>query len=314
MNTPQEHPGTRLRALMHRQLAVMPGAFNGLVARAVADAGFQATYVSGGAVSAASGVPDIGLRTLDHFTRVIREVADGSGLPLIADADTGFGEGEMTARTVVEYSRAGAAGCHLEDQVFPKRCGHLEGKTLVATEHFCEKLEYACKARDGSTNGQFIVCARTDAAAIEGLEGAIARATAYVHAGADMIFPEALTEESHFAEFARAMQQLAGDAPTGGPYLLAHMSEFGKTPVIHHDRLRELGYHCCIHPVSTLRLAMGAIIPALARLRTEGTIESSLQSMQSRNDLYALLGYNPGEPWTFPNSPQHAEDTQSVPG
>jgi methylisocitrate lyase len=297
---------------MQRQLAVMPGAFNGLVARAVADAGFHATYVSGGAVSAASGVPDIGLRTLDHFTRIIREVADGSGLPLIADADTGFGEGEMTARTVVDYSRAGAAGCHLEDQVFPKRCGHLEGKTLVPIDHFCEKLAFAAGARDESTGGQFIVCARTDAAAVEGIDRAIERDAAYVEAGADMIFPEALTQESHFVRFAEAMRKLPGDAPNGGPYLLAHMSEFGKTPVIRHDTLWQHGFHCCIHPVSTLRLAMGAIVPALARLRSEGTIESSLDSMQTRKDLYALLGYTPGEPWTFPNAPSNAPDAQSV--
>jgi methylisocitrate lyase len=287
---------------MQDQLAVMPGAFNGLVARAVAQAGFRATYVSGGAISAASGVPDIGLRSLDHFTSIIREVAQSSGLPLIADADTGFGEGEMTARTITEYNNAGAAGCHIEDQVFPKRCGHLEGKTLVSIEHFQEKLRMAAQARDECSDGQFILCARTDAAALEGLDGAIKRATAYVDAGADMIFPEALTEESHFVDFASAMRKLPGDAPNGGPYLLAHMSEFGKTPVIHHGKLRELGYHCCIHPVTTLRLAMGAIVPALQSIMATGTVEPILDKMQSRKDLYALLGYTPGQPWEFPNS------------
>ena len=161
------HPGARLRALMDDHCVALPGAFNGIVARAVADAGFEGCYVSGAAVSACAGVPDIGLLTLDHFARVVREVADGSGLPVLADADTGFGEFEMLTRTVWEYHRAGAAGLHIEDQVFPKRCGHLDDKTLISTDAMQAKVAAAAAARDACSGGGFLVCARTDARGVE---------------------------------------------------------------------------------------------------------------------------------------------------
>jgi len=344
-----------------------PGAFNGLVARAVARAGFDATYVSGAAVTASSGVPDVGVRGLEHFARVIREVADGSGLPLIADADTGFGEGEMVTRTVWEYHRAGAAGFHIEDQVFPKRCGHLEGKRLVAIDHFQEKVACAAAARDsidgaaqtsggtgvppvqgsgapggtgvppversgapggtgvppversgapGGTGvppvqgrGSFIVCARTDARGVDGLDAAIERAGAYVDAGADMIFPEGLTSEEEFGRFAEAMR---GRGPAlsrrGGPFLLANMTEFGKTPILPVSRFDELGYDYVIFPVTTLRLAMKVVAEGLATLRRDGSAEALLDRMQTRQELYDLLDYTPGEEWRFPSPASESSD------
>ncbi|MCC7388839.1 MAG: isocitrate lyase/phosphoenolpyruvate mutase family protein [Phycisphaerales bacterium] len=302
------HPGARLRSLMDASVVAAPGAFNALVGMAVARAGFDAAYVSGGATSVAAGVPDVGLLTLEHFCRVIREVADGSGLPVLADADTGFGEAEMVRRTVIEYHRAGAAGLHLEDQVFPKRCGHLDGKALVPTDHMCEKVAWAAKASRDCSDGAFVVCARTDARGVDGMDAAVERAQAYVEAGADMIFPEGLKSEAEFGEFARAMKgdaKKGSQAPRhqgteGGPYLLANMTEFGKTPLIPLARFGEMGYDLVIYPVSMLRVAMGAVTRALATLKAEGTVGPFLGEMQTREELYGLVGYTPGEAWEFP--------------
>ncbi len=289
------HPGVRLREAMGRGVVAAPGAFNGLCARAVARAGFEACYVSGAATSVCAGVPDVGLLTLEHFASVVREVADGSGLPVLADADTGFGEAEMVRRTVFEYERAGAAGLHLEDQVFPKRCGHLDGKALVPTDHMCEKVEWAAKASRASSGGAFIVCARTDARGVDGFDAAVARAKAYVQAGAEMIFPEGLTGEDEFAAFAREVR------PGGSkPFLLANMTEFGKTPMIPLARFGEMGYHLVIFPVTLLRVAMGAVTKALETLGREGSAESLLGGMQTRKDLYDLIGYEPGRAWEWP--------------
>ncbi|QKK07749.1 MAG: methylisocitrate lyase [Planctomycetota bacterium] len=301
MTTP--HPGARLRSLMDASVVAAPGAFNALVARAVAQAGFDAAYVSGGATSVAAGVPDVGLLTLEHFCRVIREVADGSGLPVLADADTGFGEAEMTRRTVIEYHRAGAAGLHLEDQVFPKRCGHLDGKTLVPSEHMCEKVEWAAKASRDCSGGAFVVCARTDARGVDGMDAAVERAKAYVGAGADMIFPEGLKTEAEFAEFAEALRSDSAtkrQSDGGRVYLLANMTEFGKTPLISLSRFGEMGYDLVIYPVSMLRVAMGAVTRALETLKAEGTVEPLLGGMQTREELYGLVGYTPGEAWETP--------------
>lgn len=281
---------------MDRGVVAAPGAFNALVAMAVRDAGFRAAYVSGGATSVAAGVPDVGLLTLDHFTRVVREVVRGSGLPVIADADTGFGEEEMVRRTVMEYNHAGAAGLHLEDQVFPKRCGHLDGKALIPTDQAASKIAWAARAAQDCSGGDFIVCARTDAKGVEGFDAAVERAKVYTEAGATMIFPEGLTSEDEFARFAREMDGL-GDRR---PYLLANMTEFGKTPIIPLDRFGELGYDLVIYPVSTLRAAMGAVTRMLAELRETGSVAGQLEAMQSRQDLYAMVGYKPGTPWEFP--------------
>ncbi len=356
------HPGTHLRSLMDSTTVAAPGAFNALVARAITQAGFDAAYISGGAASVAAGVPDVGLLTLEHFTRLIREVADASGLPVMADADTGFGEAEMTRRTVIEYHRAGAAGLHLEDQVFPKRCGHLDGKALVPTDHMVEKIQWAAKASRDCSDGAFIICARTDARGVEGMDAAIKRARAYVEAGADMIFPEGLQSEAEFAQFAQALRSPAStsperklgspdqwgehlarpdfDSPSGSPsgspsdsssgspsrapregaggmapsptsppstppptpspYLLANMTEFGKTPLIPLPRFADLGYNLVIYPVTMLRIAMGAVTRALETLKNEGTIQQHLPEMQSRQDLYTLINYTPSTPWEFP--------------
>jgi methylisocitrate lyase len=280
---------------MDRSVVAAPGAFNALVGKAVADAGFEAAYFSGGATTVANAVPDVGILTLDHFVREIRSVAYASGLPLIADADTGFGEEEMVRRTVIEYEHAGAAGLHLEDQVFPKRCGHLDGKALVTVEQAVSKVRWAAKASQDCSDGAFIICARTDAKGVEGFDAAIERAKAYVEAGASMIFPEGLTSEQEFADFAKAMDSLGDQRP----YLLANMTEFGKTPMLTLDQFGAIGYNIVIYPVSTLRIAMGAITRALAELKQTGTLEGQLGNMQTRQELYDLVGYTPGEPFEF---------------
>lgn len=297
---------------MDKSCVAIPGAFNALCARAIARAGFEACYVSGAATSVCAGVPDVGLLTLEHFCRVIREVADGSRLPVLADADTGFGEAEMVRRTVIEYARAGAAGLHLEDQKFPKRCGHLDGKELVATDHMIEKVQWAARAARETSNPAnqqvskseeepgFIICARTDARGVEGFEQAVNRAAAYTLAGADMIFPEGLATEDEFKRFAEAMRRVKGPNPRGGPYLLANMTEFGKTPIIPLSRFEQMGYSCVIFPVSLLRVAMGAVTRALEQLKKDGSVQQLLPQMQSRQELYELINYKPGVPWEFP--------------
>lgn len=290
------HPGQTLRTLMDRSVVAAPGAFNALVARAVRRAGFDAAYVSGGALSVAGGVPDVGILSLDHFARVVREVSSGSGLPVIADADTGFGEEEMVRRTVLEYNHAGAAGLHLEDQVFPKRCGHLDGKALIPIEQMISKIQWAAKASIDCSKSDFMICARTDAKGVEGFDSAIERAKAYVDAGATMIFPEGLHSEDEFQRFADEMRSMGDNAP----YMLANMTEFGKTPMISLERFGELGYHIVIFPVSTLRIAMGAIERGLNELKESGTLEGQLDTMQSRKDLYDLMEYTPGSPWELP--------------
>ncbi len=293
-------PGQRLRSLLDHHCVPMPGAFNALCARAIAHAGFEAAYISGAATSVAAGVPDVGLLTCEHFCREIREAADASGLPILADADTGFGEAEMVRRTTIEYNRAGAAGLHLEDQKFPKRCGHLDGKELVPTDHMIEKVQWAAKAR-AMCDPHFVLCARTDARGVEGFEPAVNRAAAYVLAGADMIFPEGLATEEEFALFAMSMQRLNGPNPKGGPYLLANMTEFGKTPIIPVERFAAMGYSCVIFPVSLLRIAMGAVTKALEQLKADGSVSAFLPQMQTRQELYGLTGYKPGTPWEFPS-------------
>jgi len=281
---------------------MMPGAFNALCAKAIADAGFEACYISGAAESVSAGVPDVGLLTLPDFCRSIRLAHDLSGLPIIADADTGFGESEMVRRTVIEYARAGAAGLHLEDQVFPKRCGHLDGKKLVPIDHACEKIKAAAKAaRDlVSTDGRpaLIVCARTDARGVEGFGAAVERARAYLDSGAEMIFPEGLTSETEFAEFAAELRR---SVPSSGRYwLLANMTEFGRTPIIPAERFAAMGYSVVIYPVSMLRVAMGAVARALVQLKAEGSVAGVVGQMQTREQLYKTIGYTPGVEWESP--------------
>jgi methylisocitrate lyase len=291
----------KLRALMKHECVALPGAFNGFVGRMVAEHGFKGSYISGAALTASAGVPDIGLLTLDHFTRVIKEVVQVSDLPLIADADTGFGEAEMVTRTVQEYHAAGAAGLHIEDQVFPKRCGHLDGKALVSKEAFVDKVARARAAANACSGGEFIICARTDAAGVTNIDDAIDRATAYVHAGADMIFPEGLHTKDDFFKFAEAMRKLPGPAPNGGPFMLANMTEFGKTPYLPVSEFASLGFHCVIFPVSTFRSAMGGVNELLKTLKESGATEPALDKMYTRQQLYGSLQYTPGQEWTFPS-------------
>ncbi len=279
---------------MDKGCVAIPGAFNALCARAIAKHGFEACYVSGAATSVSAGVPDVGILSLEHFWRLIREVSDASGLPVLADADTGFGEGEMVRRTVIDYARAGAAGLHIEDQVFPKRCGHLDGKELVPLNDAVEKIEWGVRAAK-DVGGGFIVCARTDAKGVDGFDAAVDRAKAYASAGADMIFPEGLTSEQEFADFARKLR-----AAHPKVYLLANMTEFGKTPIIPLTKFGALGYSCVIFPVSLLRVAMGAVDRALAQLKKDGSVEGFLGQMQTRQELYGLIGYTPGVAWEYP--------------
>ena len=273
---------------MSQGTVMCPGAFNALVGRAIAAAGFDAAYISGGATANAAGVPDVGMLTLTEVCRTIREGCEASGLPVVADADTGYGEEEMIVRAVHEYERAGAAGMHLEDQVFPKRCGHLDGKKLVTTERMVENIRAAVSAKG---HGDFLVIARTDARSVVDLDEAIRRGIAYREAGADMIFPEGLSTAEEFAEFSSRCPGL----------LLANMTEFGKTPVLHIDRFSEMGYDLVIYPVTMQRVAMGAVTDALSKLRSDGDVAGVIDAMQSRHDLYDLLGYVPGEPWVHPS-------------
>ena len=281
------HPGRQLRDAMNQGVVHAPGAFNALVARAVREAGFQAVYVSGGATANVAGFPDIGLLTMTEVCRTVREIADASGLPVIADADTGYGEVEACARTVVAYERAGAAALHVEDQVFPKRCGHLDGKDLIPPEDMAAKVRTMAQSR---LSPDFVIIARTDARHVTGFEDAVKRANAYRAAGADAIFPEGLQSEQEFADFAKA---------SPGP-LLANMTEFGKTPDITVQRFGELGYSIVIHPLSMMRVAMGAVAKGLAQLKRDGSARELLGCMQTRKELYALLGYEPGREWRFP--------------
>lgn len=283
------HPGRLLRDAMASRALPAPGAFNALVARAIAHAGFPALYVSGGATANVAGYPDIGLITLTEMTRTIREISQASNLPTIVDGDTGYGEVECVIRTVIEYDRAGAAAIHLEDQVFPKRCGHLDGKDLIHCDAMCDKVSAAVKYRQ---NKDFLIIARTDARSVEGFDQAVIRANAYREAGADIIFPEGLTAESEFAEFAQRSPGL----------LLANMTEFGKTPAIPLARFEQLGYRLVIFPLSLMRLAMGEITRALAALKRDGSVESFLPKMQTRRELYDLLSYNPGSQWNYPDN------------
>ena len=294
--SPQLHPGRRLREAMSRGTVIAPGAFNALVARAVARTGFDACYVSGGATANVAGYPDIGLITLTEMTRTIREIADAAHpLPVIVDADTGYGEVECIVRTVVEYERAGAAAMHIEDQVFPKRCGHLDGKSLIPATDMADKVAAAASHR---LSDDFIIVARTDARSVSGMTDAIERANLYRRAGADMIFPEGLETEEEFAEFAKGSPGL----------LLANMTEFGKTPDVPAARFAELGYQLVIYPLSMMRLAMGHVSRGLRTLKQQGTVRDLLKDMQTRADLYDLLDYTPGTQWNYPANKAGSRD------
>lgn len=260
------------------KLVQMPGAHAPIVARAIQDAGFDGVYISGAALSADLALPDIGLTTLTEVAQRGRQIARVTELPAIIDVDTGFGEVMNAARTLQEIEEMGLAGCHFEDQVSPKRCGHLDNKVLIERDEMAQKIRAAANARKDEN---FLLMARTDAKASEGMAAAIDRAKAYVDAGADAIFPEALTTEPEYEEFRKAI-----DVP-----LLANLTEFGKTPLLTKKRLEDLGYNIAIYPVTTLRLAMKAVIDGLDAIKTDGTQSGVVDKMQTRSDLYELIHY-----------------------
>ncbi|GAB2708436.1 methylisocitrate lyase [Nocardia thraciensis] len=256
----------------------LPGAFNPLVAKLVQELGFEGVYVSGAVVSAELALPDIGLTTLSEVTERGRAIARVTDLPTLIDADTGFGEPMSAARTITLLEDAGLAGCHIEDQVNPKRCGHLDGKAVVPVEEMVRRVRAAVSAR---RDPDFVICARTDARGIEGPAAAIDRAKAYADVGADLIFTEALADASEFAKFRAAVP-----VP-----LLANMTEFGKSDLLSAERLEGLGYNAVIYPVTTLRLAMFAVEAGLREIAATGTQSGLLDTMQHRARLYELLGY-----------------------
>ncbi len=260
------------------RLLRLPGAFSPLVARIVQETGFDGVYISGAALSADQALPDIGLTTLSEVAARGGAIAQATDLPALVDADTGFGEPLNVARTTRVLEQAGLAGLHLEDQVNPKRCGHLDHKAVVSTADMVGRLRAAVDAR---TDPSFVICARTDARTVEGLGAAIDRAKAYVDAGADMIFAEAIADESELAAFRAAV-----DVP-----LLANMTEFGKSPLLDVATLERLGVNVVIYPVTTLRIAMGAVEAGLRTIAAEGTQSSIVPAMQTRARLYELLDY-----------------------
>jgi methylisocitrate lyase len=278
--TPASEKRERLRAALAADgLLRFPGAFSPLVAMMIERLGFDGVYVSGAVLSNDLGLPDIGLTTLSEVAGRAQAVARVTALPAIVDVDTGFGEAVNAARTIRLLEDAGIAGCHLEDQVQPKRCGHLEGKELVDTATMVQKVRAAASAR---SDPNFLLIARTDARAVEGLDAVVERAQAYVEAGADMIFPEALADASEFEHVRAAL-----DVP-----LLANMTEFGKSELLSARTLEQIGIDVVIYPVTTMRLAMGAVADGLRRIRDEGTQERLVERMQTRQELYELLGYN----------------------
>ena len=260
------------------KLQRFPSAFSPLVAKLIAELGFEGVYVSGAVLSADLGLPDIGLTTLTEVTGRGAQIASVTDLPTFIDADTGFGEPMSAARTVTVMEDAGLAGLHLEDQVNPKRCGHLDGKAVVPTSEMIKRIRAAVTAR---RDPNFIICARTDAAGIEGIPAAIERAKAYADAGADLIFTEALHTPADFEQFRAAVV-----TP-----LLANMTEFGKSELLTAAQLSDIGYNIVIYPVTTLRIAMGAVERGLREIDSTGTQAGLLDQMQHRSRLYELLRY-----------------------
>jgi methylisocitrate lyase len=273
-------PGRRLRDAWQRETITVPGVFNALVARLAERQGFQATYLSGAALSAAAALPDVGLLTLTEFVEAARSITQATPLPLLCDADTGFGEALNVERTVRLFESAGVAGIHLEDQQLPKRCGHLSGKVLVEAEAMAAKLRAAVAARQ---DPDFVIVARTDARGVTGFEDAVRRARLYLDAGADAIFPEALETAVEFAAFAREIK-----AP-----LLANMTEFGKSPIQELDvaALAAMGYRLVLYPLTALRVALRAAQETLAEIKQRGHQRDALARMLTRKELYELLNY-----------------------
>jgi methylisocitrate lyase len=277
----------RLRELIAKSAIMMPGVPNAAMARHVERAGFEAVYISGaGMANSTAGVPDIGLLTLTEVARLAGYIANAVGIPAIVDADTGFGGAENVARTIRELESAGLAGCHIEDQEFPKRCGHLAGKSIIDVDEMVGKIKAAVAAR---SDHDFMIIARTDARAVEDFDRAVNRAGRYLEAGADAIFPEALQSADEFRDFAKEIA-----LP-----VLANMTEFGKSPLLSFRDLSDFGYRMVIFPMSAFRVAMKASEEFLRALKQAGTQSDWLEKMQTRQELYDLLDYDPAaENWS----------------
>jgi methylisocitrate lyase len=273
----------RLRELIARGTVVLPGAFNALTAMQIERAGFDAVYVSGAGIAAARGLPDIGLLSMAEVIADAGTIARAVAIPALADADTGYGPPLSVMRTVQAFEQAGLAGLHLEDQESPKKCGHLPDKRLVSVAEMAQKIGAAVEAR---RDPDFLIISRTDARAVEGPDGAVKRARAYVDAGADAIFPEALESAEEFKAFAQALKKEGVTVS-----LVANMTEFGKTPYLTVKEFEALGYRLVLFPATALRVAAKAIETMLKELKSLGTQQRSLDKMQTRQQLYELLRY-----------------------
>ena len=276
--TPEQKRKDFRKALNSGKLLRFPGAFAPIVAQLIEDIGFDGVYISGAVLSNDLGLPDIGLTTLSEVSGRGRQISRVTNLPSIIDIDTGFGETMSVARTIIELEELGLSGCHLEDQVNPKRCGHLDNKQLVDISEMVRKVKAAA---DAKRDENFLLIARTDSRASEGLDKAIDRAKAYVDAGAEMIFPEALQGPEEFEKFRKAV-----DVP-----LLANMTEFGKSPLLDAKTLESVGFNLVIYPVTSLRLAMKAVEDAFREIKEKGTQEGLLDRMQHRKRLYEVVRY-----------------------
>ena len=276
---PVRPAGDRFRALIDRPgILAVPGAHNGMAALQARSAGFEALYLSGAAMTASMGLPDLGIITVDEVCFFIRQVVRSSGLPVLVDGDTGYGEALNVMHMVRAFEEAGAAAVHIEDQLLPKKCGHLNDKKLADVHEMAAKVAAAARARRN-----LVVVARTDAAASEGIDGAVARAKRYIEAGADAIFPEALNNAEMFRAFAKAMP---------GVKLLANMTEFGSTPFFTASEFEAMGYRMVIWPVSSLRVANKAQERLFSMLRRDGGTQNAVDQMQTRAELYAAIGYD----------------------
>jgi methylisocitrate lyase len=275
---PSEPAGTRFRRLIERSgILQLPGTHNGQAALQARAAGFEAVYLSGAAMTASMGLPDLGVITVDEVCFFIRQVSRASGLSVLVDGDTGYGEALNVMHMVRSFEDAGAGAVHIEDQLLPKKCGHLNDKRLADAHDMAAKVAAARKARR-----HLYIVARTDAAASEGMDGAVARAKLYLQAGADAIFPEAMTSADMFREFARRVE-----AP-----LLANMTEFGRTPFFTAAEFEAMGYKMVIWPVSSLRVANKAQEELFAAIRRDGGTHNMVDRMQTRTELYETIGYS----------------------
>jgi methylisocitrate lyase len=270
-------PAKLRRTLSQNRIIVAPGVFNTIVAQLAQRVGFKALYFSGGGFANSMGLADLGLTTLTEVSEAVQTITSRVGTPLIVDADTGFGEAVNVTRTVSQMERAGAAAIHLEDQVMPKKCGHLPDKQLVTADEMVKKILAAVETRK---NGLLLI-ARTDARAVEGMDKAIERARLYAKAGADIIFPEALESEEEFREFAKKV-----DTP-----LLANMTEFGKTPMIEASQFEKMGYKIVIFPMTALRVTLKAVEETFKELKASGSQKRIVGKMMTRQEIYELIDY-----------------------